>query len=376
MAKIPVFDAARIIPREADYLDRRRGSRGEIFYDREANTLRLYNGDTLSGISLAKADLTNISNATFLAKATAAGVSGGSGGSGDVIKVSAEDSTINEVTGGIIKFNGLNGIAVTTSATGIVNIAGPSVATAQTAGIVKPGTGLSVSQDGTLNVTGSVALESISSLGFQRGVTVSEFSTDSTFTDNASDTVPTESAVRSYIDKRLGYTHEGIAVPDNTVIPTGGTFRYATEDFVNNLIVNFSDLTEVTEASLTIDEIYMPAITMLTVSNSGASAYRFDQYGTTNNPTIYAINATTIAFKLTASGHPFLIQTPSGVNYNTGLIHVSTTGVVSTGASAQGKDSGTLYWKIPADISGGYRYQCGNHVIMVGSLFIKTFSSL
>jgi plastocyanin len=115
---------------------------------------------------------------------------------------------------------------------------------------------------------------------------------------------------------------------------------------------------------------------MLTVSNSGASAYRFDQYGTTDNPTIYAINGTTIAFRLTASGHSFQIQTPGGINYNTGLVHVSTDGVVSTGASAQGKDSGTLYWKIPTDISGGYRYQCSQHAIMVGSLFVKTFSTL
>lgn len=136
----------------------------------------------------------------------------------------------------------------------------------------------------------------------------------------------------------------------------------------------FIDLTD--SANLTVDKFYLPAITMLTVSNSGASAYRFDQYGTTNNPTIYAINGTTIAFNLTASGHPFLIQTPGGTNYNVGLVHVSTSGVVSPGSSAQGKDSGTLYWKIPVDVAGGYRYQCGIHAPMVGSISIKTFSTL
>jgi plastocyanin len=115
---------------------------------------------------------------------------------------------------------------------------------------------------------------------------------------------------------------------------------------------------------------------MLTVSNSGASAYRFDQYGVENNPTVFAINGTTIAFNLTSTGHPFLIQTPSGINYNVGLIHVSTSGVVSLGAAAQGKDSGTLYWKIPTAISGGYRYQCSVHAPMVGSISIKTFSTI
>jgi hypothetical protein len=129
-------------------------------------------------------------------------------------------------------------------------------------------------------------------------------------------------------------------------------------------------------AGLTVDRFYLPAITMLTVTNSGASAYRFDQYGVTDNPTIYAINGTTIAFNLAATGHPFLIQTPGGINYSVGLTHVSTSGTVTTGSAAQGKDSGTLYWKIPTDISGGYRYQCGAHAPMVGSISIKVFATV
>ena len=129
-------------------------------------------------------------------------------------------------------------------------------------------------------------------------------------------------------------------------------------------------------ADLTVDKFYLPAITMLVVTNSGASAYRFDQYGTTNNPTVYAINGTTIAFNLNVTGHPFLIQNSAGIDYNTGLVHVSTAGLVTTGASAQGKTSGTLYWKIPSEISGGYRYQCSVHAPMVGSISIKTFATI
>ena len=139
----------------------------------------------------------------------------------------------------------------------------------------------------------------------------------------------------------------------------------------------FTDLSDATTASLTIDKIYLPAITMLDVTANSTSAYRFDQYSTTDNPTIYAINATTIAFNLAgASGHPFLIQNNAGTNYNTGLIHVSTTGVVSTGTSAQGKSSGTLYWKIPDSISGNYRYQCASHAPMVGTITIKNFGTI
>jgi plastocyanin len=130
-------------------------------------------------------------------------------------------------------------------------------------------------------------------------------------------------------------------------------------------------------SDLTIDQFYLPAITKLNVTANGATAYRFDQYGTTDDPTIYAINATTIAFNLTgASGHPFLIQDGTGTNYNTGLVHVTTAGVVTTGSSAQGKTSGTLYWKIPDSISGNYRYQCGSHASMVGTITIKNFGSI
>jgi hypothetical protein len=106
-------------------------------------------------------------------------------------------------------------------------------------------------------------------------------------------------------------------------------------------------------ADLTIDQFYLPAITRLDVTFNGSTAYRFDQYGTTDDPTIYAINGTTIAFNLAgvSVSHPFLIQNNAGANYDTGLVHVTTAGVVSTGSSAQGKTSGTLYWKIPDSIS-------------------------
>ena len=136
----------------------------------------------------------------------------------------------------------------------------------------------------------------------------------------------------------------------------------------------FTDLTDA--AGLTVDQFYLPAITRLNVTNNGATAYRFDQYGTTDDPTVYAINGTTIAFNLNVAGHPFLIQDGAGANYNTGLVHVTTGGVVTTGASAQGQTYGTLYWKIPDSISGSYRYQCSAHAAMIGTIFIKNFSSI
>jgi hypothetical protein len=136
----------------------------------------------------------------------------------------------------------------------------------------------------------------------------------------------------------------------------------------------FTGLTDA--AGLTVDKFYLPAITRLDVTNNGASSYRFDQYSTADNPTVYALNGATIAFNLNVAGHPFLIRTSGGSNYNTGLVHVSTAGTVLTGASAQGQTSGTLYWKIPSAISGSYQYICSIHGVMVGVIEIKALSAI
>jgi plastocyanin len=96
-----------------------------------------------------------------------------------------------------------------------------------------------------------------------------------------------------------------------------------------------------------------------------------------NNPTIYAISGTTIAFNLNVTGHPFLIKTSGGgSNYDTGLIHVATDGTVSMGTNAQGKTTGTLYWQVPAAISGAYAYQCSIHSGMLGVITIKDISTI
>jgi plastocyanin len=147
---------------------------------------------------------------------------------------------------------------------------------------------------------------------------------------------------------------------------------------ITNSAVNFSALTDATAASVTIDQIYLPAITRLVVTANGSTAYRFDQYGVADDPTIYAISGTTIAFNLNAvtSSHPFLIQTSGGSNYNDGLVHVDSSGNVSTGSNAQGKTSGTLYWKIPYNTTGNYRYQCSIHGAMQGTITIKDIAAI
>ena len=121
---------------------------------------------------------------------------------------------------------------------------------------------------------------------------------------------------------------------------------------------------------------YISAVTRLDVTNSGSSGYLIDQYSG-NNATVNVTAGETIAFYLNVSGHPFMIRLSSGgTNYDTGLIHVATDGTVSTGSSAQGKVSGTLYWKVPAVLAGNtYVYQCSAHSGMVGNININSYFS-
>ena len=103
---------------------------------------------------------------------------------------------------------------------------------------------------GTVTFSSSIALSNLDGIGFKRGVPVSEFSTDSSFSDNATDTVPTENAARIYIERRLGLTHQGAPVGAGLLIPsiTGGFMALdgqlamkATMDLGGNNISNLAD---------------------------------------------------------------------------------------------------------------------------------------
>lgn len=170
--------------------------------------------------------------------------------------------------------------------------------------------------------------------------------------------------------------------PNNTITFSAGSGINLTTNTGSKIVTitstvsagaeDFTDLSDVTSAGINVADIYLPAITKLVVSNSGISSYSFDQYSGAN-PTIYAISGTTIAFDLNGiSGtHPFEVQSGAAQPFNTGLVHVTNEGVVTTGADAQGKSSGVLYWKIPAGNSGSFIYQCQTHAAMVGSIIVK-----
>jgi len=147
-----------------------------------------------------------------------------------------------------------------------------------------------------------------------------------------------------------------------TITVSGGVTRLDELDDVEIIsaasgqILIYNDNNFVNYSNRLFHQFAYPATTALDVTNNGNTAYLFNNQYSGNNPTITAITGTTIAFNLNVTGHPFLIRTSGGSNYNTGLIHVAVDGTVSTGSNAQGKVTGTLYWQIPASVTGNYQY--------------------
>ena len=169
-----------------------------------------------------------------------------------------------------------------------------------------------------------------------------------------------------------------LGISDGTngqVLTTDGSGNYTFEDASGGGggSSTFSGLTEISTADVDAHDIALQAKTTHIMTPNGSSAYRSDIYGTADNPTIYVRAGETIAFDLTdvTSSHPFQIETSGGSAYNDGLIHIATNGTRTTGASAQGKTSGTLYWKVPGTISGTYKYICTVHGSMIGDIEIE-----
>ena len=175
---------------------------------------------------------------------------------------------------------------------------------------------------------------------------------------------------------------DNIAIEANGLIIGEAGSIYADENAYANAQVWFANITtsNVTEGAnlyfsntRAIEAVEL-AVTKLDVVNNSASAYRFDQYGaTTDNPSLYVTAGETIAFDLAVTGHPFVIRASAGgSNVSTGLVHVADDGIITNDSSAQGKETGVLYWKVPWDFRGNtYVYQCTVHGGMVGNIVVK-----
>ena len=157
----------------------------------------------------------------------------------------------------------------------------------------------------------------------------------------------------------------------NTAITGFANSTYATSayDFANttaNLVLTFS------------------ASTILDVSANSTIAYNFSQYanvsGAINNPNVSTFSATTIGFNLNplAGSHPFHIRLgDNSADFSNGLVHISSTGTLSYDSAAQGKVSGTLFWRIPHNAVGNYKYRCSAHPgAMIGEINVANTANI
>jgi len=103
---------------------------------------------------------------------------------------------------------------------------------------------------GTVTFAASIALSDVDGIGFKRGVVVTEFSTDNAMSDNANDTVPVESAVRGYVNRRLGYDQQGNAVTN----PLGPSVlqQNGSVPLTGNLQANSNTITGIAPVDLTL----------------------------------------------------------------------------------------------------------------------------
>jgi hypothetical protein len=97
---------------------------------------------------------------------------------------------------------------------------------------------------GNVSFNANISLASVDGLGFKRGITVREFSNDATMPD-LGDATPTNSAVREYINRRLGLDQNGI-VNNNPISPgymprNGGLAATSNMNLGGNKIVSLGN---------------------------------------------------------------------------------------------------------------------------------------
>jgi plastocyanin len=290
--------------------------------------------------------------------------------------VAADDSTIRTIgEDESIKFIGGTGITTSSDAEGNITITGndqtlafQTIAVAGQSNVVADsatdtltmaaGTGISITTNAT---TDTITITNSSPNVVQNTFSTINFNGTDYIADSGTDTL------RVNAGRNISMSHDAANDTVEISVSTG---------------MDWADLTSIGSwiylgDGMTVDKVAFQAITRLHVTNNG-QIYYFDSDGQYSgaHPTIYAISGTTIAFNLNVNGHPFLIQNSSGVNYNTGLVHVLWDGTVSVGAAAQGKVFGTLYWKVPYGISGTYRYQCAVHPAMQGNIIVKDIAAI
>jgi plastocyanin len=342
---------------------------------------------------------TNAGTDTITISATSGGgaASGVSTGTANRLAYYASTGAVVEDSGTNLTWNGSTlGVTGTVTATtfsgsGASLTSIPNAAlTNSSIGFVSGGTGLLVSA-ASAALGGSLTITNTGVTGLSNGTGIS-------LSGGTGSVTVTNSGVTG-ITAGTGISVSG-STGDITISTTGGVSSvvagtgYITVSTtsgvatVNNTLTRLNYLSDASNVSfngsnLTIDKIALPAATMYAVLFRSVFAYTFTSHIPGDNPTLYALSGTTIAFNLQVPGHPFVLQTTGGVNLDPAtttalgsFYWVGTDGTVAEGTAAQGKITGTLYWIIGPTLAGTYRYQCTLHPAMRGNIVIKNVALL
>lgn len=363
-----------------------------VVADNSTDTLTLVAGPNITLTTNAGSDSITIS-----ASSGGGGPTGVSTGAATRLAYYASTGAVVEDTGANLTWSGSTlTVAGTVSATtfsgsgaSLTDIPN-SALTNRSIGFVSGGSGLQVSAS-SVNLGGSITISNtgVTSLSAGTGVSLSGSTGGITVTNSGvtSVTAGTGIAVSASTGGVTISTTGGVS----SVVAGTGYINVTTASgvvTVNNTMTRLNHLADASTAvwngsSLTIDKIALPAATMYSVLFRSSLAYTFLSHIPGDNPTLYALSGTTIAFNLQVPGHPFLLQTTGGVNLNPAtntalgsFYWVGTDGTFAEGIDCQGKILGTLYWTIGSGAAGTYHYQCSLHPAMVGNIVIKNIASL
>ena len=243
---------------------------------------------------------------------------------------------------------------------------------------IDQGTGRATLDASAFDLSGLTSLR-LGSIGAQLGESINEFSSDPLLTQNSNEKVPTQFAIKTYVDTEVGIvatalsnininnivgnlTLEDAAETDaSTLSVTANGLNVNTDFFVNGEeVVNKLVFTGLLDAN---DWLDGPPPSALTVTNDGASAYVI---GGENNPTITVVKGQTYTFTINAAGHPFNIQTVSGA-YSSGDLY--TTGITNTGTL----DDGVITWVVDSEAPSELYYVCQFHSAMQGTIIVLDY---